>query len=61
MYLADSGSILLFVIASFSLAAILILKKDTLPPGMKRPLALIALVMVSSAFVLIIYSLLNYR
>jgi len=59
--LADSGSILLFVIASFSLAAILILKKDTLPPGMKRPLALIALVMVSSAFVLIIYSLLNYR
>lgn len=59
--MADSGSILLFVIASFSLAAILILKKDTLPPGMKRPLALIALVMVSSAFVLIIYSLLNYR
>jgi hypothetical protein len=57
--LVDSGSILTFIIVSFSLAVILIMKRDSLPPHMKRPLALIAIVMVSFAFFLILYSFLH--
>ncbi|MGG1518389.1 hypothetical protein ABE504_23425 [Paenibacillus oryzisoli] len=54
--MADSGSILTFVIVSFCLAIILIMKKDTLPPQMKRYLALLAIVMVSVSFFLILFS-----
>jgi uncharacterized BrkB/YihY/UPF0761 family membrane protein len=57
--LVDSGSILTFIIVSFSLAVILIMKRDSLPPRMKRPLALIAIVMVSFAFFLVLYSFLH--
>ena len=57
--MADSGSILAFVIVSFSLPFILILKRDTLPATFKRPLALLALVMVSCSFILIFYSLIT--
>ncbi|MGG1551433.1 MULTISPECIES: hypothetical protein [Paenibacillus] len=54
--MADSGSILTFVIVSFCLAIILIMKKDTLPPQMKRYLALLAIVMVAVSFFLILFS-----
>ncbi len=54
--MADSGSILTFIMVSFCLALILILKKDSIPSPMKRTLALLALVMVSMSFVLIILS-----
>jgi cytochrome c biogenesis factor len=57
--LVDSGSILTFIIVSFSLSVILIMKRDSLPPNMKRPLALIAIVMVSFAFFLVLYSFLH--
>lgn len=55
----DSGSILTFIIIAFSLAIIIIMKRESLPPQMKRPLALIAIVMVSFAFFLIVYSFLH--
>ncbi|MEX2461860.1 MAG: hypothetical protein WD469_11315 [Paenibacillaceae bacterium] len=54
----DSGSILTFIIVAFSLALIVIMKRESLPPQMKRPLALLAIVMVSFAFFLIVYSFL---
>ncbi|NOU67283.1 hypothetical protein GC096_24880 [Paenibacillus sp. LMG 31461] len=54
--MTDSGSILTFVIVSFCLAIILIMKKDSLPVQMKRYLALLAIVMVSISFVLILLS-----
>lgn len=54
--MTDSGSILTFVLVSFCLAIILIIKKDSLPAQMKRYLALLAIVMVSFSFVLILIS-----
>ncbi len=54
--LNNGASILTFIIVSFALALILIMKKDSLPSSMKRPLALLALVMISFSFGLIIYS-----
>jgi hypothetical protein len=54
--MSNSASILTFIIVSFCFALILIMKKDTLPSGMKRPLAILALVMVAFSFSLIVYS-----
>ncbi|MDF2652406.1 MULTISPECIES: hypothetical protein [unclassified Paenibacillus] len=54
--MTDSGSIITFVLVSFCLAIILIMKKDSLPAQMKRYLALLAIVMVSLSFVLILIS-----
>ncbi|MCC2685120.1 MAG: hypothetical protein K0R75_2019 [Paenibacillaceae bacterium] len=57
--MSNSSSILTFIIVSFCLALILIMKKDSLPSNMKRYLALLALVMVGCSFILIVYSLLH--
>lgn len=57
--MTDFGTIATFVVLSFCLALVLILKKDTLQPGFKRGLAILALIMVSFSFVLILYSLIN--
>ncbi|WP_284640947.1 hypothetical protein [Paenibacillus silviterrae] len=57
--MSNAGSIITFIIISFSLSLILIWKKDTLPPGVKRPLALLALVMISMSFFLMIYSFIS--
>lgn len=54
--MTQSGSILTFILVSFCLAIILIMKKDSLPAPMKRYLALLAIVMVSLSFVLIVVS-----
>ncbi|MEW9698488.1 hypothetical protein [Paenibacillus sp. SI8] len=54
--MTDSGSILTFILVSFCLAIILIMKKDSLAPQMKRYLALLAIVMVAISFVLIVIS-----
>ena len=54
--MTDSGSILTFVIVSFCLAIILIMKKDSLPAQMKRYLALLAIVMVS---IIVCYSIIT--
>ncbi|WP_127585435.1 hypothetical protein [Paenibacillus koleovorans] len=55
----DPGSILLFMIISFSLALILIMKRETIPPQLRRTLALIAIVMVSCSFFLLLYSMIG--
>jgi len=52
----NSASILTFIIISFCFALVLILKRDSLPSNMKRPLAILALVMVTFSFTLIVYS-----
>lgn len=57
--MVDTASILTFLIVSFSLALVLIMKRDTIPPQMKRYLALIAIVMVGVSFFLIVYSFLS--
>lgn len=53
----DPGSVILFLIVSFSLAVILIMKKDSIPPQLRRGLALIAVVLVSCSFFLLVFSL----
>lgn len=57
--MSTAATIVTFIIISFSFALILIMKKDSLSPGVKRPLALLALVMISFSFVLMMYSFLN--
>ncbi|WP_081823918.1 hypothetical protein [Paenibacillus sp. UNC451MF] len=54
--MSNSTSILTFIIVSFCFALILIMKRETLPSGIKRPLAILALVMVAFSFSLIVYS-----
>ncbi|WP_253187011.1 hypothetical protein [Paenibacillus sp. GP183] len=61
MSLTDSGSILTFVIVSFCLALILIMRRDSIPAPFKRYLALLALVMVTMSFVLIVISFYRMR
>ncbi|TNJ65675.1 hypothetical protein FE784_13535 [Paenibacillus hemerocallicola] len=55
----DTGSIVLFTILTFSLALIMIMKKDTIPPQLRRVLALITIVLVSCSFFMIVFSLLG--
>jgi len=43
-----------FVVAAFSFAAVLILKKDSLPPRLRRRLALAALALILLAFVFVV-------
>jgi len=57
--LNDTGSIVLFTILAFSLALVLIMKKDTIQPQMRRLLALVAIVLVSCSFFLIVFSFLR--
>ncbi|SDC21178.1 hypothetical protein SAMN02799630_00808 [Paenibacillus sp. UNCCL117] len=57
--MSNGATIITFIILSFSLSLILIMKKDSLPAGVKRPLALLALVMIAFSFVLLIYSFLH--
>ncbi|MDF2670999.1 MAG: hypothetical protein K0R67_3305 [Paenibacillus sp.] len=57
--MVDAGSIVLFTIISFSLAVILIMKKDTIPPQLKRFMAITAIVLVTCSFFLIFYSLMS--
>lgn len=57
--MSNAASIVTFIILSFSLSLILIMKRDSLPPGVKRPLAILALVMISFSFVLMLYSFLH--
>ncbi|MFE5319067.1 hypothetical protein ACFQ88_10190 [Paenibacillus sp. NPDC056579] len=52
----NSTTLLTFIIISFCFALILIMKKDTLPSNVKRPLAILALIMVAFSFTLIVYS-----
>jgi hypothetical protein len=52
----DPTTIIIFIIAAFSLGAILIMKRDSLPERMRRGLALIAIVLIAFAFFLIVYS-----
>jgi hypothetical protein len=57
--MGDSSSIFTFIIVSFAFALVLILKKDTLAPQFKRYLALFAILMIVTSFILIVYSFLN--
>lgn len=55
----DTTAAVIFIIAAFSLGAVLIMKRDTIPAQMRRGLALIAIVLIALAFFLIVYSFLT--
>ena len=48
--------IVVFLIVSFSLGLVLIMKKDSLPDRLRRPLAVMAVAMVAISFALMVYS-----
>ncbi|MCR8643876.1 hypothetical protein NV379_14565 [Paenibacillus sp. N1-5-1-14] len=52
----QTENILIFIILSFVLAIILITKKDTIPPRIKRTLAIFAIAFMLLSFGLIVYS-----
>jgi len=55
----DSSSYLIFIICAFCLGLVLILSKNSVPPKLKRGLAITAIVMIVTAFILIVYSFLS--
>lgn len=55
----SSDTFVIFIIAAFSFALILILKKNSIPEKLRRPLAIMALMMVVFAFFLIVYAFLQ--
>jgi hypothetical protein len=52
----EAEATIIFVIAAFGLAVVLILSKDKVPPRIKRTLAMITIFFVLFAFFLIVYS-----
>lgn len=48
--------IVVFLIVSFSLGLVLIMKKESLPDRLRRPLAMMAVAMVAISFALMVYS-----
>ena len=55
----DTTAVIVFIIAAFSLGAVIIMKRDTIPAPMRRGIALLAVVLVAFAFFLIVYSFLT--
>ncbi|OUM93952.1 MAG: hypothetical protein A9Z00_13195 [Thermobacillus sp. ZCTH02-B1] len=55
----DTTALVIFVIVAFSFGAILIMKRDSVEPPVRRYLALTALVMIVSAFIMLMYAFLT--
>ncbi|GGF91790.1 hypothetical protein GCM10010913_11660 [Paenibacillus aceti] len=55
----ESSNYLIFIICAFCLGLVLILSKNSIPPKLKRGLAITAIVMIVAAFALIVYSFLS--
>ncbi|HZG75475.1 MAG TPA: hypothetical protein VEZ72_06410 [Paenibacillus sp.] len=52
----SSGALAVFLIVSFCLAAVVILKRETIPEPLRRPIAIATLVMIVAAFVMLLVS-----
>ncbi|MCM3635431.1 MULTISPECIES: hypothetical protein [Paenibacillus] len=53
----DSTISIVFIIVAFCLGVVLIMKKDTIPPPLKKWMAISSIVMILFAFFIIVYSL----
>lgn len=53
----DAGSFVIFLIASFVFAWIISFKRDTIPEKLRKPLAMIAIGLVTISFVLLLFAL----
>ncbi len=52
----DSTTSIIFIIAAFSLGLIVVMKRDALPPRLRRGMALVSIALIAFAFFLIVYS-----
>ncbi|WP_373232843.1 hypothetical protein [Cohnella sp.] len=52
----DTEATIIFVIASFSMAVILIMSRERIPESMRRSMAILSILFVLFAFFLIVYS-----
>lgn len=56
----NNSSLWLMIILSFCLAAVVVLKKESIPERIRRPLAIISLLMVVASFVMLMAVLYGY-
>ncbi|RED65605.1 hypothetical protein [Cohnella lupini] len=52
----NTEATVIFIIASFGLAVVLILSRERIPEQLRRPMAIISIFLVLFAFFLIVYS-----
>ncbi|WP_309120151.1 hypothetical protein [Paenibacillus sp.] len=50
----SSGALAVFLVVSFCLAAVVILKRESIPDPLRRPIAIATLVMIVAAFVMLL-------
>ncbi|MFC4778622.1 hypothetical protein ACFO9Q_17650 [Paenibacillus sp. GCM10023252] len=55
----DLSATLIFIIAAFSLGAVLIMKRDSIAPGLRRGMAIVSIAFIAFAFFLIVFSFYN--
>lgn len=53
----DTSSSIIFIILAFTLGAVLLMMRDSIPARLKKWMALAAVVMIGFAFFLIVYGL----
>lgn len=51
------SSLLVFIISAFALGVVLILTKDNIPQKLRRGSAIAAIIMISAAFIFMVYGL----
>ncbi|MFC5405222.1 hypothetical protein [Cohnella soli] len=52
----DNDANIIFIIAAFGLAVVLILMRERIPEKLRRSMAILSIVLVAFAFFLIVYS-----
>ena len=52
----SAEALVTFIIVSFCLAAVIIMRREQIPPPLRRFLALSTLIMVSTSFILLVYT-----
>ncbi|MFD2661731.1 hypothetical protein [Paenibacillus thailandensis] len=55
----DFTATIIFIIAAFALGGVVVMSRDSLPPRIKRGLAIVSIALIAFAFFLIVYSFLN--
>lgn len=58
--MTHSGYVITYIIAAFGFALLIILRKNSMPESLRRPLAIVSLFLIISAFILMIISFFGY-
>ncbi|WP_274365994.1 hypothetical protein [Paenibacillus thermotolerans] len=54
--MSSSGPLITFIIVSFCLAGIVILRRESIPQPMRKYLAIFSLFMISASFIMLTYT-----